>query len=141
MKTPDVTTGARIDAAERGPAASRTGGARVRQVLGRVWIDAVALVVIGIVFVVPFVFILFTAAKTRQEAALFQFTWPSEFQLFQNVREVVMFGNYRMLRALWNSTLLTVVSVTLIVLCSAMVAYVMQRRRDWAATTASNVIL
>lgn len=137
MKTPSFTTGARIDAA----AASGTGMARVRKVLAQSWIDAVAFVIIGIIFVVPFVFIFFTAAKTQQEAALFRFTWPSQFQLFQNLRDVVAFGNYRMVRALWNSTVLTVTSVTLIVLLSGMVAYVMQRRRDRAASLAGSVIL
>ena len=38
--------------------------------------------------------------------------------------------DYRMFLALWNSTLLTVSSVTLIVLISALVAFVMQRRRS-----------
>ena len=65
----------------------------MRQLLASIWIDAVALVVIGIVFVVPFVFILLTAAKTRQEAALFGFTWPSQFQLFKNIEDVVAFAS------------------------------------------------
>lgn len=141
MKTSPATTSAQLDAADRIPDSSNTGVARARRILAYIWIDAVALVAIGIVFVVPFVFIFLTAAKTRQEAALFGFTWPSQFQLVQNLQDVVVFGDYRMLRALWNSTVLTVASVTLIVLLAAMVAYVMQRRRDWASSAASNVIL
>src|SRR5678815_5823653 len=105
------------------------------------WIDAVALVIVGILFVIPFVFILLTAAKSRQEAALFQFSWPSQFQLLQNIRDVIVYGNGRMIRALWNSTILTVGSVTLIVLFSAMVAYVMQRRADRTSSVASSVML
>src|SRR5690242_13642075 len=101
---------------------------RLRKFIASAWIDAVALVVFGIIFVVPFVFILLTAAKPRPEAALFQFSLPSKFQLLQNIRDVIEFGDRRMLRALWNSTLLTVGSVTLIVLLSALVAFVMQRR-------------
>ncbi|HSK66918.1 MAG TPA: carbohydrate ABC transporter permease, partial [Anaerolineales bacterium] len=92
-------------------------------------------------FVVPFAFIFLTAAKTRPEAALFQFSWPSEFQLLQNIREVLAFGDYRMFRALWNSTLLTVGSVTLIVLLSAFVAFVMQRRQDRMASIVSSIML
>ena len=140
MKSRHVTTGGPINAADRAPA-SNTGLARFRTFLRMVWVDAVALVVIGIVFVVPFVFIVLTAAKTRQEAALFGFTWPTQFQLLQNIQEVIVFGNFRILRALWNSTLLTVGSVTLTVLLAAMVAYVMQRRRDRASSVASSVIL
>jgi raffinose/stachyose/melibiose transport system permease protein len=114
---------------------------KLRKFFANTWIDAVALIVVGIVFVIPFVFILLTAAKTRQEAALFQFSLPSQFQLLQNIRDVIAYGNGRMIRALWNSTILTVGSVTLIVLFSAMVAYVMQRRADRLSTVASSIML
>ncbi len=114
---------------------------RLRKFFANTWIDAVALIVVGIIFVIPFVFILLTAAKTRQEAALFQFSWPSQFQLLENIRDVIAYGNRRMIRALWNSTILTVGSVTLIVLFSAMVAYVMQRRGDRLSSVASSIML
>ncbi len=114
---------------------------RIWKFIKSAWVDAVALIIIGIVFVVPFVFIVLTAAKTRQEAALFGFTWPSHFQLLQNLRDVLAFGDYRMFLALWNSTLLTVGSVALIVLLSAFVAFVLQRRRDRMASVVSSVML
>lgn len=97
------------------------------------WLDALALVVVGIFFIVPFLFIFAIASKTPQEAGLFEFTWPSQFQLFDNIVAVIQSNDYRMALALWNSTLLTVSSVTFIVLFAALVAYVMQRRNDrWA---------
>jgi raffinose/stachyose/melibiose transport system permease protein len=114
---------------------------KLRKFLAVAWLDAVALIVIGVIFVIPFIFIFLTAAKTRQEAALFQFTWPSQFLLFENLREVMMFGDYRMFRALWNSTILTVGSVTLIVLFSALVAFVLQRRQDQVASLVSSIML
>ena len=114
---------------------------RLRKFIARTWIDAVALVVFTIVFVVPFVFIFLTAAKPRAEAALFEFSWPSKFQLLENLRDVMAFGDHRMLLALWNSTLLTVGSVTLIVLFSALVAFVMQRRGDRTASFVSSIML
>jgi len=114
---------------------------RVRKFIASVWLDVVSLIIIGIVFVVPFVFILLTSAKTRQEAALFEFSWPGKFQLLENIRDVMAFGNNRMFRALWNSTLLTVGSVTLIVLLSALVAFVMQRRGDRVASVVSSFML
>jgi raffinose/stachyose/melibiose transport system permease protein len=112
-----------------------------RKFLTSLWVDAVSLIVIGIIFVVPFIFIFLMAAKTRAEAALFEFSWPSQFQLIQNLREVLAFGDYRMFRALWNSTLLTVGSVTLIVLFSALVAFVMQRRQDRMSSIVSSIML
>jgi raffinose/stachyose/melibiose transport system permease protein len=82
-----------------------------------------------------------TASKTGAEAALFEFSWPSEFQLIKNIREVIAFGDYRMIRATWNSTILTVFSVILLVILSTPVAYVMQRRVDRAASVASTIML
>jgi raffinose/stachyose/melibiose transport system permease protein len=114
---------------------------RLRKFIAKTWLDALALIVFGIVFVVPFIFIFLTAAKPRPEAALFQFSWPSQFQLLQNIRDVMTFGDYRMFRALWNSTLLTVGSVTLIVFFSAFVAFVMQRRQDRVASVVSSIML
>jgi raffinose/stachyose/melibiose transport system permease protein len=114
---------------------------KVRKFISSVWLDAVSLIIISIVFVVPFIFIFLTASKSRPEAALFQFSWPSEFQLIENLREVMAFGDFRMFRALWNSTILTVGSVTLIVLISALAAFVMQRRGDRMASVVSSFIL
>ncbi|MCG3208810.1 MAG: L-arabinose transport system permease protein AraQ [Anaerolineae bacterium] len=104
-------------------------------------LDAAMFVIFGIVFVVPFVFILLNAAKTRQEASLLRFSWPTEFQLWENLQAVMTYGNNRMLLALWNSTLLTVGSVTLIVLLSALVAFVMQRRSDRLASVVGSFML
>jgi len=113
----------------------------VRKFIVNVWADIAALIVIGIIFVVPFVFIFLTAAKTRQEAALFQFSAPSQFQLFENIQEVMQFGEGRMFLALFNSTILTVGSVAVIVFLSALVAFVMQRRKDRAASVVSSIML
>ncbi|MCA9916355.1 MAG: carbohydrate ABC transporter permease [Anaerolineales bacterium] len=89
--------------------------------------------VFGILFIVPFIFIFMIAAKPPEEAGFFQFSWPENFQLFENIVAVIQANDYRMALALWNSTLLTVSSVTLIVLFAALVAYVMQRRNDRVA--------
>ncbi len=114
---------------------------KIRKIIKRNWVDVAAFIVIGIVFVVPFIFIFLTAAKTRQEAALFEFNWPSEFQLLENIRDVMAFGNNRMVLAMWNSTLLTVGSITLIVLFSALAAFVMQRRGDRGSSIVISVML
>ena len=114
---------------------------KLRRLLGAIWLDAVTLFFVVIIFVVPFIFIFLTAAKSRSEAALFEFSLPSQFQLIDNIREVISFGNYRVLLAMWNSTILTVGSVTLIVLFSALIAFVMQRRRNRVSSVVSSVML
>jgi raffinose/stachyose/melibiose transport system permease protein len=114
---------------------------KARKVITGVLTDVVLILTFGIVFVVPFIFILLNAAKTRQEAALLKFSWPTDFQLWENLREVMVFGDNRMFLALWNSTLITVGSVTLIVLLSALVAFVMQRRGDRLSSVVGSFML
>ncbi len=112
-----------------------------RKVIASILTDVAMFVVFGIVFIVPFMFVLLNAAKTRQEAATLQFSWPSDFQLLENLREVMVFGDYRMFRALWNSTLITVGSIALIVIFAALVAFVMQRRGDRLASVVGSFML
>lgn len=114
---------------------------RIRKFLAGIWVDALILIVVLIVFVIPFIFIFLTASKTRQEAGLFEFSWPTKFQLLENIRDVITYGDNRMLLALWNSALLTMGSVALIVLLAAMVAFVMQRRGDRVANGVSSIML
>ena len=85
---------------------------KLRNFIGSVWLDAIALLVIGVIFIVPFIFILLTAAKTGPDAAMFRFTLPDNFQLFENIREVLEFGDGRMFLAMRNSLIITVVSIT-----------------------------
>jgi raffinose/stachyose/melibiose transport system permease protein len=105
------------------------------------WLDGLAFVIAGIVFVIPFVFILFTAAKDRAEASRLEFTPPTEWQLLPNFLEVIGFRNDLMVTALRNSLILTVLSVALIVIFAAMVGFVLQRRRDGVARVASALVL
>lgn len=82
-----------------------------------------------IFFVVPFVFIALTAVKTKQEASLLQLRWPTETQLWQNLVAVIEARDFMMIQAFINSAIITVGSVTLIVLFSAMVGFVLNRRK------------
>ncbi|MBO9127437.1 MULTISPECIES: carbohydrate ABC transporter permease [unclassified Rhizobium] len=89
---------------------------------------ASALVACCVIFVMPFLFIFLTAAKTKQDAAALKFTLPSEWQLWTNFVDVIQARNYMLLLAYFNSTVITVAAVTLLVLFGAMVGYVLQRR-------------
>ncbi len=113
----------------------------IRKFFRNIWVDTITLVVVVILFIVPFLFLILTASKTSKEAALFGFTWPSQFQLFQNIGTVLEYSDRRMILAMWNSTLLTVGSVTLMVLLSGLAAYIMQRRSDRMSSIASALLL
>jgi raffinose/stachyose/melibiose transport system permease protein len=96
----------------------------------RTWLGLVAILVSVFVFLVPFAFILLTAAKDRQEASLLAFSWPDRFVLLDNIQQVVAARDYMLLTAFVNSTILTVVSVSLMVILAAMVGFVLQRRKS-----------
>ena len=107
------------------PAAVRRRKSRPNYLL-----SAVAILASLVVFVVPFVFIVLTALKDRRQAAEFDFSWPEQFRLVQNLVAVVRARDYLLIIAYINSTILTVASVTIMAVASAMVAYVLQRRRS-----------
>jgi raffinose/stachyose/melibiose transport system permease protein len=87
-----------------------------------------ALLFATVVFILPFLYIFLMAVKTKQEAALFLFNWPTQWQAWQNLVDVVQTRNYMLLLSYFNSTVITVGAVTLLVIFGAMVGYVLQRR-------------
>lgn len=82
----------------------------------------------AVFFVVPVLFILFTASKPLVEANLMQFSVPTKWVLFENVAEAISARNHLMVVAFVNSTILTVAAVSALVLLSAMVAWIWHRR-------------
>lgn len=82
-----------------------------------------------VVFVIPFLFIILMAFKDKQQSALRDFSWPNGFHLWDNLYEVVKTRNWMMITAFINSSLITVVSVTLLIVLAAMVGFVLARRK------------
>jgi raffinose/stachyose/melibiose transport system permease protein len=95
----------------------------------RYGLSALAILLSGIVFLVPFSFIILMAFKDRTQAQLLDFSWPQGMHLWSNIVEVVTTRNWMLLTAFINSSILTVASVTLLVIFSAMVGFVLQRRK------------
>jgi raffinose/stachyose/melibiose transport system permease protein len=91
-------------------------------------VGLISLAAAVVVFLVPFAFILLTAAKSPREASEFQMSLPTTWQLWQNIVEVLTTRDYVVLRAFINSTTLTLFSVILMVVFAAMAGYVLQRR-------------
>jgi raffinose/stachyose/melibiose transport system permease protein len=94
----------------------------------RFYIGIASLAAAGIIFIIPFLFIMLTAVKSKAEASRLDFSWPTEWHFLGNFVEVLQTRNYMLLLAYFNSTIITVGAVTLLVIFSAMVGYVLQRR-------------
>jgi raffinose/stachyose/melibiose transport system permease protein len=93
-------------------------------------VGATAMVAFLIVFVLPFVFVGLQAVKDRRAANKLEFTWPETWHLWENLKTVIETRDYIVLLAFFNSTLITVAAVTLLVIFAAMVGYVLSRRRS-----------
>jgi len=97
----------------------------------RSWtIGVIAIAVSVIVFLVPLAFVLLQAAKTPDDASSLAFTWPKEWSFFPNLIAVLESGDGLIWRAFFNSAILTVFSVTLMVVIAAMAGYVLARKRS-----------
>jgi raffinose/stachyose/melibiose transport system permease protein len=100
-----------------------------------------AIVVTAIFFVVPFLFIFVIASKDLTAANLLEFSWPQNFVLLDNIRQALAARDYLMVIAFINSVILTVSSVAALVILSAMVAYVWQRRASRLNSAISMLVL
>jgi raffinose/stachyose/melibiose transport system permease protein len=81
-------------------------------------------------FLVPFAFILTMSAKGVEEAALLRFSWPAVNHAWDNFLQVIEARNHMLLLAFFNSVVITVASVGLMVVLGAMVGFVLQRRQS-----------
>ncbi len=94
----------------------------------------ITLLFAAVIFILPFLFIAIQAMKSKSEASRLNFSLPQEWLFWQNLIAVFKARDYQLLLAYFNSTLITVASVSILVILSAMVGYIMQRRRtSWNA--------
>ncbi|WP_309082994.1 carbohydrate ABC transporter permease [Chelativorans sp.] len=93
-------------------------------------VSAAAYLIATFVFIVPFAFIVLTAVKDQRQSSVLDFSWPTEFHVWDNLVEVITTRNWMVVTAFINSTILTVSSVALLVVFSAMVGFVLQRRKS-----------
>lgn len=93
-----------------------------------IWAELLTLSLFFFFFVVPFIFIFLIAVKSPAEASLLSFSLPKEWFFWHNLSEVVKARNYMLLLAYFNSTVITVGAMTILVVCAAMIGYILQRR-------------
>ena len=104
-------------------------------------IGSAAIVLSGVFFIVPFIFVFLTASKDTTESAALEFSWPTNFRLFENLAEALASRDYLLVIAFINSVILTVVSVAALVILSAMVAYTWQRRASRWSPLVNGLVL
>ncbi|MFH8251408.1 carbohydrate ABC transporter permease [Microbacterium sp. B2969] len=101
----------------------------VRIFLRKYLVGIIAILVSIVVFLVPFAFVVLEASKNPKEAGLVEFSLPSEWLLWQNLTEVLEKNDYQVVWAfIWSATI-TIFSCAIMVVCAAMVGYLLQRKR------------
>ena len=90
-------------------------------------LDVVTVFCAILIFIVPFYFMLLQSLKNAREAGLLTLKWPSDGPHFENFLTVIQTQKYMIVRAFFNSVIITVGSIlALIVICS-LGGYVLQR--------------
>lgn len=107
----------------------------------RFWIGGAAIIASIFVFLVPFAFIVLTAVKTKKEASLREFSWPTSWHAWDNLVQVIQTRDFMIITAFINSSILTVVSVAMLVVFGAMCGFLMQRRPSIWTSIASFLVL
>ncbi|OLS37254.1 carbohydrate ABC transporter permease [Bacillus sp. MRMR6] len=80
------------------------------------------------IFGIPFYFVIINAFKNTQESALLNMDWPSSFHLLENMKEVISARDGMIIRAFFNSFMITGFSIILLIILGAAAGYVLQRK-------------
>lgn len=94
----------------------------------RMIVAAFSLVLSTAIFWIPFYFVIINSFKNQAESALMNMSWPKSFHILENYRDVLTAADHMLVRAFYNSMLLTVLSITVLIIVSAMAGFVLHRR-------------
>ena len=113
---------------------------RKRNIFSRVW-EWIMVLSTVVVYWVVFYFVILTASKTQSEAARLNLALPTEFHLWENILYVLKYNDGMYLKTLWNSVLLTVLSITILVFVSSATAFILQRKRGRISSYSNKLVL
>jgi len=88
--------------------------------------DIIAMIFSFVIFIIPFYFMLINSLKTRREAGLMNLELPEKF-LFENYAQAIETNNFMLLRAFYNSTLITAVNIILLIAVCSLGGYILAR--------------
>jgi raffinose/stachyose/melibiose transport system permease protein len=111
------------------------------QGIRRYSVEIIAVLLSVVIFWIPFYFVIVNALKDKQESSLLNLSWPTTIHFFENMKEVITARNYMLLHAFFNSTVITIISIAVLVTVCAMTGFVMQRRKDKVTPWLSFLVL
>ncbi|MDR1876919.1 MAG: carbohydrate ABC transporter permease [Flavobacteriaceae bacterium] len=93
------------------------------------------------IFGLPLYFLLINSFKTDRASRQLSINWPEVFQIMENYKEAFSNQDYLIIRAFFNSIIITLFSVLGLIVACAMAGYVIQRRNDKPVRVISSVIM
>jgi len=107
----------------------------------RLTVEVIAVVLALVVFGVPLSYVLTNAGKTSQAAAEMNIAPSKTTQYLANFSEVIATSDYMIIRAFFNSTFITVMSILLLIGLSSMAGFVLERRKGRAISWINFLVL
>lgn len=116
----------------------------LQAVFRRVWREAIQLlfaVVIIVVFGAPLLFVALNAGMDAPQAAEMRMALPESPQYLSNLSEVIQARDGMIIRAFYNSTIITVSSIVLLIVVGAMSGMVLERKKGRAVGPIMLIVL
>lgn len=92
--------------------------------------EVLGIILTGVIFLIPFYFLVITSFKDAKEASWMNLSLPSSYHIIENYKAVLEVQGGVIIRALLNSFSITILSVIGTIIVCSMAGYVMQRRKN-----------
>lgn len=113
----------------------------MRRATVRLVVEILALLTALLIFALPLSFVVLNAGKDTREAAGMNMAFPSSPQYLENFREVIGTSDGMLIRAFYNSTVITVLAILILILVASTAGFVMDRRKSRAMTWINVLVL
>lgn len=110
------------------PIVNQKSRVKTRKKLWKLFVETFSVLATLGIFGIPFYFVIINAFKNTQESSLLNMDWPSSFHLIENMKEVISARDGMIIRAFFNSVMITGISIVLLIILGAAAGYVLQRK-------------
>jgi raffinose/stachyose/melibiose transport system permease protein len=117
-----------INNLETNPIVTNKSKVKVNKKLWKLLFECFAVLATLGIFGIPFYFVIINAFKNVQESSLLNMDWPSSFHIMDNLQEVITARDGMILRAFYNSFMITGLSIILLILLGSAAGYVLHRK-------------
>jgi len=107
----------------------------------RIFIEFAAVVFSLIAFGIPLSYVITNAGKTSTEAAEMSITPAAKTQYLSNFSDAISASNYMLIRAFYNSTIITFFSIVLLIAISSSAGFVLERRKSRTISWINFIVL